>query len=592
MHNNSALLDKLVRLGRVLKQYSSISLFNALIKQQIKLRMIITTKIHHAGGNAMLSNWKITSRLKLLMGALLGLALLIGGMGWIHSMVTDHALKSLYDDRLVALAQLSEVKERTLHNRMAVTISTISPEKHEKYRKEITDNAAEITRNLDAYMTTHKDAHEKELAGKLMEVRKRYLEEALKPAMEYMAAGETSKVNAILDSKVRGIYYELKSVVDELIQIQLNKAQKINKDTEAFTSKMTIAFMIVILGGGATAIWFGMSIIGGINRSLTELSGVMVRMATNHDLTVRSKVFGKGEIGQSAMAFNSLIDELAKILKQVNTSAKSVAGTAAQLSTSSSQIERGSREQSEAAAATAAAVEEMTVSIKSVSDNTDDVKKLSAQSLHQTKLGNESVTSMIAEIQRVQDAVNLIADSVQEFVSSAQSISTMTQQVKDIADQTNLLALNAAIEAARAGEQGRGFAVVADEVRKLAEKSAQSARQIDEVTVSLSQKSSRVDEVVQNGLRSLNATQEQVARVSKVLKEAGESVIKSTDGVNDIASSVSEQTVVSSEIARNIERIAQMSEESHAAVQSNAQDAIHLNNLSEELRSAVSSFKV
>lgn len=540
----------------------------------------------------MLSNWKISSRLKLLMGALLALAMTIGGMGWVHSIVTDRALKTLYDDRLVALAQLSVVKERTLHNRLILTQSAMLPEQHEKYRKEISDNAAEISKNLDAYMSTAMDAHEKELADKLMAARKRYLEEALKPGMEAMSAGKTADINAMLESKVRPLYYGVKAINDELIQLQLDEALKINNDAASFTKNMTILFMIVILGGGSAAIWFGMSIIGGINRSLQELSGVMVRMATNHDLTVRSKVFGKGEIGQSAMAFNSLIDELAKILKQVNTSAKSVASTAAQLSSSSSQIERGSREQSEAAASTAAAVEEMTVSINSVSANTDDVKKLSAQSLQQTKLGNENVTTMIAEIQRVQDAVNLIADSVQEFVASAQSISTMTQQVKDIADQTNLLALNAAIEAARAGEQGRGFAVVADEVRKLAEKSAQSASQIDEVTVSLSQKSSRVDEVVQNGLRALNATQEQISRVSKVLKEAGESVIKSTSGVNDIASSVSEQSVASTEIARNVERIAQMSEENHAAVQSNAQDAIQLNNLSEELRSAVSSFKV
>ena len=526
------------------------------------------------------------------MGSLLTLALVIGGMGWYHSLVTDHALKTLYNDRLIALVQLSVIKERMLHNRLVATQSVLFPEKHEKYRKEITENSDEVSRNLDAYMLTYMDKHEQELAQKLKETRQRYFEEGLKPAMEYMTTGETSKTNALLDNKIRDNYNAVKKAVDELIQIQIDEAQKINADAVAFTKKMTVLFMIVILGGGGVAIWFGMSIIGGINRSLQELSGVMVRMATNHDLTVRSKVFGKGEIGQSAMAFNSLIDELAKIIKQVNNSAKSVAGTAAQLSSSSSQIERGSREQSEAASATAAAVEEMTVSIKSVSDNTDDVKKLSALSLQQTKLGNESVASMIAEIQRVQDSVNLIADSVQEFVNSAQSISTMTQQVKDIADQTNLLALNAAIEAARAGEQGRGFAVVADEVRKLAEKSAQSASQIDEVTISLSQKSSRVDEVVQNGMRSLNATQEQVARVSKVLKEAGDSVIKSTDGVNDIASSVSEQSVVSSEIARNVERIAQMSEENHAAVQSNAQDAIQLNTLSEELQSAVSSFKV
>src|SRR3990167_9361910 len=333
-------------------------------------------------------------------------------------------------------------------------------------------------------------------------------------------------------------------------------------------------------------------LIGSVTRPVRELQQAMLVMQADGDLSKRVTVRSEDEIGQTATAFNGLIDGFAGIIRQVLANAGTVSGTATQLSASSTRIAQGSRAQSEAAASTAAAVEEITVSINSVAANTEDVRKLSEKSLQQTQQGNQSVTAMIGEISRVQDAVNQVAGSVKEFVDSTRAIAGMTQQVKEIADQTNLLALNAAIEAARAGEQGRGFAVVADEVRKLAEKSAQSANEIDRVTNSLNQKSTHVAATVQAGLRSLQTTQEHIERVSTVLNEAGEAVTQSSHGVSDIAASVSEQSLASTEIARNVEKIAQMSEENHAAVESNVQGIVRLEQLSRELQAAASRFKV
>ena len=329
-----------------------------------------------------------------------------------------------------------------------------------------------------------------------------------------------------------------------------------------------------------------------VTRPTRELQQAMLVMQADGDLSKRVTVRSEDEIGQTVTAFNGLVDSFAGTIRQVLGHASIVSGTAAQLSASSSQIAKSSQAQSEAAASTAAAVEQITVSINSVAANTEDVRKLSERSLSQARQGNQNVTEMIGEIHSVQEAVNQIANSVKEFVDSTRAIAGMTRQVKEIADQTNLLALNAAIEAARAGEQGRGFAVVADEVRKLAEKSAKSANEIDQVTSSLNQKSTDVEATVQEGLRSLQATQEHIERVSVVLTEAGDAVTQSSHGVSDIAASVGEQSLASTEIARNVEKIAQMSEENHAAVEANTQDIVRLEQLARELQGAVSRFKV
>ena len=476
------------------------------------------------------------------------------------------------------------------------------PEKKKKYRGEFVEQSEQFRKALlDTHGLLRKlsEGGHTEFTGiiaALDTIKQEHESVSEKYLAQIDAHGSGPDAWHVSDAKVNGIDRELQKHIFEMRDnfekfISEQGIEQIRLAEEDYRHRRNLVAIWVILAL-SFLILLASNIIRGIHRSVDELRSVMVKMSSDGDLSARARVYGQDEIGQATIAFNGLIDSFASIIRQALANSGTVSCTATQLSQSSSQIAQSSQTQSEAAASTAAAVEQITVSINSVAANTEDLRKLAEKSLDQTQQGNESVTTMIGEIQSVQDAVNQIAASVKEFVDSTQAIAGMTQQVKDIAEQTNLLALNAAIEAARAGEQGRGFAVVADEVRKLAEKSAQAANEIDQVTRSLNGRSTLVEATVQAGLHSLQTMQEQIDRVSTTLTEAGELVSQSSHGVSDIAASVSEQGLASTEIARNVEKIAQMSEENHAAVESNAQDIVRMEQLANELQATVSRFKV
>ncbi|MDP2827888.1 MAG: methyl-accepting chemotaxis protein [Sulfuricellaceae bacterium] len=298
------------------------------------------------------------------------------------------------------------------------------------------------------------------------------------------------------------------------------------------------------------------------------------------------------EIGRVAATADALRRDMAMILREVKSSATDLNDAAGRLTSAASTISDGSRQQSDAATTTAAAVEQMAASIASVSESAASVMALSHLSENKTDEGNITLAELIGEISLVSDSVNEIASSVDVFMRSAEVITNMTKQVKEIADQTNLLALNAAIEAARAGEQGRGFAVVADEVRKLAEKSAQSASEIDRVTASLGQQSGMVEKSIQNGQQALTNSEEQLEHVAISLSDTSRSVRDATSGVDAITSAVVGQRTASIEISRSVERIASMAEQNSNAIHENASEAGRMEVLAKRLHEAVSRFNL
>ncbi|MCX8509905.1 MAG: methyl-accepting chemotaxis protein, partial [Rhodobacteraceae bacterium] len=225
--------------------------------------------------------------------------------------------------------------------------------------------------------------------------------------------------------------------------------------------------------------------------------------------------------------FNNAADRLADALAQVMAHSETIKEEVREIAHASDDLSRRTEVQAATLEQTAAALDQLTVSVRSAAQGAAEANGMVAQargSAHASaKIVQEAVTAM-GEIER-----------------SSEKIARIIGVIDDIAFQTNLLALNAGVEAARAGEAGRGFAVVANEVRALAQKSSDAARQIDELI-------SGATAEVKRGVGLVDQT-------GRVLNDILASVENIASRMADIATSAQEQSAGLAEINGAVNRI-------------------------------------
>ena len=469
-------------------------------------------------------------------------------------------------------------------------ILSLTEDEMQRYDQVLADVAKTLDKNRKEYEPLISSKEERALYEQFSKEWDDYLRDHQK-ILSLSRANKNDEAKALIRGPSQKHFHEASDILLKLVNLNVEGGKIASHEGNMLYRSSRLTIIGVILACVVLGPLIAMFIARSVSLPLRHAMQVARSIADN-DLTVRIESLSADEVGELMRAMKEMVARLAATVGTVRSTSEQVASTADQLLAASTHVSQASQQQSAAASNTAAAVEEVTVSIRSVAQNAEAVRTLAHSSLQQTEQSNANVQELVGEIGKVETAVNEIAGAVNAFVKSASAITEMTKQVKDIAEQTNLLALNAAIEAARAGEQGRGFAVVADEVRKLAEKSGQSASEIDAVTKTMGEQSLQVERAIGRGMESLNSSRGHVNNVVQVLTQAKESVASATRGVEEIAISVKEQTTAANDIAKNVEQIAQMTEENQAAVNETTSAARTLEQLSSELTSVVAKFKL
>ena len=525
-----------------------------------------------------------------------GIALLtVGWVGLYYTSQITNSMESMYKDRLIPVRYLNICRSNANAIRSDLFELTLSDSKSEfnHIMDDINKRRKDTNEKLEIYKRTKLLPYEKEHIKKLDEVLIEYRAVQAK-VINLTENGQNQKALSYLKANDKALK-DYQAELRNLGTFNANTAEKEYKKAQKDAALARNISIITILLSSAFSIWLGILTALRIQNTLGGLGEKLIAVSKG-DLTISN--IGRPDnscIGDLCVVFDTMLNNLQELVKQVALSAEEVSANSEELSSSAEQTAQGAQQVAQSVSQLAAGTQQVAGSVtelskganqvynsvtqlaqgtneisKSVEAGANNINKInkaiqhvSSEAVIVSKLGNETelsanegkqhVVNAVTKIGTIKTVSEEISTTIGELGDLSKAIEEIVDLIKGIAGQTNLLALNAAIEAARAGEHGKGFAVVADEVKKLA---GESANATEKITKMIKEIQSKTGLAVTNMERATIQVEEGVT----VVNNAGEALTIIIDQVKQANNKIQTITVEIEDISKNSEDVVKMIE--------------------------------
>lgn len=517
----------------------------------------------------------------------LGLAILSLIVGYTYLITLQKNALDVQSEKFIKALSLALNADRDLYQAKVAELNLVTHSKNtEKYQAEHEENAMQVTDKLNQYLSLMKDYPSivKELNG-----FENDFNTWLAASKSYIA----DKNNQAKQTNSEQAFATLRIKLDKAGELaeKTSEQEIITLSSNIISTKIMMLVIVVIILIAAS--WFSYSVPKQLTRQINYVTKRISDIASGDgDLTGRIQVTSKDEFSDLATEFNTFLDNLQQLIRDILEQSKELNGLGVELSKVATQNNNVNQALGQASESIVSAVHEMSTASKEVagvaqqsSSEADNSLKLAQQGLSAVANSSSRITSLSNNMEQA------MARST-ELQQSSDNIAKVLEVIRAIAEQTNLLALNAAIEAARAGEYGRGFAVVADEVRTLATRTQDSTNDIQQMIELFASSVSQSINAIGESKQFADDAVESFSQTNDILNAMQSSSTKVNDMAMQTAQATEEQTTVSDEISHNLSSLNDQTLEGGALARTTQDVSNKMEQLTDELNRLVNRFKV